>query len=215
MGQGRRRAARRSVDGARGHGAPRERPGARGVGARLRGDAAPSGAAFKLPAGAKLKLQIHYKKHWLDEQNAVKDKSTVGLYFTDAPVSGSEIQTLAIDGKAVGEAPTEPQTFSGDSRPPRASSRSARSSIRPTRPSTCTPCCQGGRRVPLLKLRAARPEWPRRYWLAEPIELPAGREDRGRRQARAAEPRRHPVSAPRQAADRRGLRRPIDARMLA
>ena len=31
-----------------------------------------------------------------------------------------------------------------------------------------------GRRVPLLKLRAARPEWPRRYWLADPVELPAG-----------------------------------------
>jgi hypothetical protein len=27
--------------------------------------------------------------------------------------------------------------------------------------------------VPLLKLRNARPEWPRRYWLVDPIELPA------------------------------------------
>jgi hypothetical protein len=33
---------------------------------------------------------------------------------------------------------------------------------------------QGGRRVPLLNLRGPRPEWRRRYWLAEPIELPAG-----------------------------------------
>ena len=31
-----------------------------------------------------------------------------------------------------------------------------------------------GKQVPLLKLRAARPEWPRRYWLADPVELPAG-----------------------------------------
>ena len=30
-----------------------------------------------------------------------------------------------------------------------------------------------GRKVTLLKLRNPRPEWPRRYWLAEPIELPA------------------------------------------
>ena len=31
-----------------------------------------------------------------------------------------------------------------------------------------------GRRVPLLKMRGARAEWPRRYWLADPVELPAG-----------------------------------------
>jgi hypothetical protein len=31
-----------------------------------------------------------------------------------------------------------------------------------------------GRHVPLLLLHAPRPEWPRRYWLAEPIELPQG-----------------------------------------
>ncbi len=30
-----------------------------------------------------------------------------------------------------------------------------------------------GRKVPLLKLRNPRPEWPRRYWLVDPIELPA------------------------------------------
>ncbi len=28
--------------------------------------------------------------------------------------------------------------------------------------------------MPLLQLRAAQPQWHRRYWLAEPIELPAG-----------------------------------------
>ncbi len=30
-----------------------------------------------------------------------------------------------------------------------------------------------GRKVALLKLRNTRPEWPRRYWLVDPIELPA------------------------------------------
>ena len=33
---------------------------------------------------------------------------------------------------------------------------------------------QGGRKVLLLQLRSAQPQWYRRYWLAEPIELPAG-----------------------------------------
>ena len=58
--------------------------------------AAPSGAAFKVPAGAKIKLQVHYKKHWQDEQETRSDKSIVGLYLTDAPVSGRELQALAI-----------------------------------------------------------------------------------------------------------------------
>jgi len=31
-----------------------------------------------------------------------------------------------------------------------------------------------GRRVPLLRLRAPQPQWYRRYWLQEPIEIPAG-----------------------------------------
>jgi len=31
-----------------------------------------------------------------------------------------------------------------------------------------------GVKVPLLKLRVPRPEWRRRYWLAEPVEIAAG-----------------------------------------
>ena len=59
--------------------------------------AAPSGAAFKLPAGAKLRLQIHYKKNWQDEQNAKTDRTTIGLYFTDEPISGRSIEALTVD----------------------------------------------------------------------------------------------------------------------
>jgi hypothetical protein len=137
--------------------------------------AAPSGAAFKLAAGAKLRLQLRYKKHYLDEQNAVKDKSTIGLYFTDAPVSGREIQTLAVEGKPTGEESTEAQTFSVTMK------TAARIlAFRPLLDQTYTSVDlhavlpTGNRKVPLMLLRAARPEWPRRYWLAEPIELPAG-----------------------------------------
>src|SRR5216683_7543095 len=64
--------------------------------------AAPSGAAFRLPAGSTIHLQIHYKKHYLDEQTAVSDRSVIGLYFTDPPPSGREIQSLAIDSPKAG-----------------------------------------------------------------------------------------------------------------
>jgi hypothetical protein len=137
--------------------------------------AAPSGAAFRIPAGAVVKLQIRYRKHYLDEQNAVKDKSTVGLYFTDAPVSGKEILSAAFDGKVSGEDALEPQTFSGTLKTA-ARVVAFRTLLDQTYSSVDVNAVlpSGNRRVPLLKLRAARAEWPRRYWLAEPIELPAG-----------------------------------------
>src|SRR6202521_4923316 len=59
--------------------------------------AAPSGAAFRLAPGSKIHLQIHYKKHFDQEQKAVSDKSTIGLYFTDPPLSRRELQSLVID----------------------------------------------------------------------------------------------------------------------
>ena len=57
----------------------------------------PPGAAFRLPPGSKIHLQIHCKKNFNQEQSAVSDKSTVGLYFTDPPGSGRELQSFTID----------------------------------------------------------------------------------------------------------------------
>jgi hypothetical protein len=134
----------------------------------------PSGTAFKLPAGAKLTVQIHYKKHYLDEQNAVADKSIVGLYFTDAPVSGRVIQSLAIDGPNGESDAAAPRAFGGTMK--------SASRVLGIRPSLDTEYATlridavlgNGRKVPLLYLRGQRPEWRRRYWLADPVELPAG-----------------------------------------
>ena len=59
--------------------------------------AAPANTAFRLAPGSKIHLQIHYKKHFDQERKAVSDKSTIGLYFTDPPASGRELQSLAIE----------------------------------------------------------------------------------------------------------------------
>jgi hypothetical protein len=132
---------------------------------------APAGTAFRLPAGAKLHVQIHYKKQWQNEGKVIKDRSTVGLYFTTRPPSGREIQTLPINGpKETVNAPA----FSG--------TLSTRALIVAVRPSldrvygafTVQAVTPAGARVALLKLRTPRPEWRRRYWLAQPVELPAG-----------------------------------------
>jgi hypothetical protein len=120
---------------------------------------APGGAAFRLPAGSRLHLQIHYKKQWQNEGKTITDRSTVGLYFTKQPAAGGEIQSLALKENL-----------------------SAKARVVAVRPSldqvygtflvqAVTPA---GAKVPLLKLRVPRPEWRRRYWLADPVELPAG-----------------------------------------
>ncbi|MGE0451285.1 MAG: hypothetical protein AB7Q29_17060 [Vicinamibacterales bacterium] len=135
--------------------------------------AAPSGAAFKLPAGAKLHLKIDYKKSWQDEQKSLEDRSQVGLYFTEAPLSGKSIESASIDASAAESGALEPTTFSG------TLAKAGRViAVRPMLDEAyanveVTAIAASGRKVPLLKLRNARPEWPRRYWLVDPVELPA------------------------------------------
>jgi hypothetical protein len=136
--------------------------------------AAPSGAAFRLAPGSKIHLRIHYKKHFYQESNEVSDKSTVGLYFTDPPPSGRELQSFAIDPpNAAGDASGSP-TFAG--------TLSGAARIVALRPmldrayeslnvDAITP---SGTHVPLLRLHGPRPQWLQRYWLQEPVELASG-----------------------------------------
>ena len=134
------------------------------------GATAPGGTAFKMPAGAKLHLQIRYKKGWQDEQQAKSDRSTIGLYFTDEPLSGKDIQAFVVDAPA------------GEPTPTFGSALTMPGRVLAIRPLVDQPyaaieisaIAASGRRVPLLKLRGIRPEWPRRYWLADPVELPKG-----------------------------------------
>jgi len=127
--------------------------------------AAPAGAAFRLAPGSKIHLQIHYKKTFSQEQSAVSDRSTVGLYFTDAPSSGQEVQSFTIDPAKAGKVAGAAQIVA----------------IRPMldRPyasfniEAVTPA---GMHIPLLALRGPRPQWFRRYWLQQPVTLAQGSE---------------------------------------
>jgi hypothetical protein len=135
---------------------------------------APPGARFRLPAGAKLHLHIHYKKPWREETKAKADRSTIGLYFSDPPVSRRALEALTFNAPEVPSDSTTPHTFGGSFktagrvvavRPSfdRAYASVVIDGVLPT-----------GRRVVLLRLRAPQPRWYRRYWLATPIELPSG-----------------------------------------
>jgi hypothetical protein len=133
---------------------------------------APNGTAFKLPAGAKLTLKMHYKKNWNDEQNVKADRSTVGLYVTEAPLSGRSIEGLAVsygEGNGNGE-----RKFAGTLKSAarivalRPSFDQAYASV------VIDAVAPSGRRVSLLRLRAPQPQWYQRYWLQESVEVPAG-----------------------------------------
>jgi hypothetical protein len=132
----------------------------------------PSGTAFKLPAGASIHLQIHYKKNYLNQSSSISDQSTVGLYFTDAPAAGREIQALAVD-PADGNADA-PRTFSG-TLPTGAKVLAVRPMLdQPYEVVAVTAIAADGHRVPLLDLQSAWPQWFRRYWLLSPTELASG-----------------------------------------
>jgi hypothetical protein len=132
---------------------------------------APAGTAFRLPANSKLRLQIHYKKQWQNEGKTLRDRSTVGLYFTTPPTAAREIKAFSVQ-PAAGVGNTA--TFSGT-----LSSRARVVAVRPSLDQvygtlTVQAVTPAKARVTLLKLRAPRPEWRRRYWLVQPVDLPAG-----------------------------------------
>lgn len=135
------------------------------------GMTAPEGTAFRLNPGAKIRLELFYKKSWQEEQEAKSDRSSIGLYFVNA-AAASEISSLAIAvPKSQAQAPTPftaPLTAAGRVVAVRPQVDTVYSTMEVT---AVTP---SGQRLPLIKLHAARPEWPRRYWLDQPVTVPAG-----------------------------------------
>jgi hypothetical protein len=120
----------------------------------------PAGAAVRLEAGRKLTLRIHYKKSWRDERTARSDRSTIGLYFAAPPAGGREVRIMQADAAPT----TQPLTLLGIR--PMIDRVYASVDVEARVPS--------GEHVHLLRLRNAQPDWPRRYMLLKPIELPAG-----------------------------------------
>ncbi len=70
----------------------------------------------------------------------------------------------------------------------------------------------GGRPVPLLLLRNPRQEWPRRYWLADPVELPRRKHSRNDCHAHGAEPGRNSHAEAQQLPGRARLCRDVSRR---
>jgi hypothetical protein len=134
----------------------------------------PPGTAFQLAPGATLHLRMSYKKPWQDEQKGRTDQSTVGLYFADNASAVKAISTVQVNGSRADTGREKAGIFSG------SLAKSGR--VVAIRPSVDQPYASvtidavlpSHHRIALLKLRGARPEWPRRYWLTTPAELPPG-----------------------------------------
>jgi hypothetical protein len=139
--------------------------------------AAPSGAAFRLAPGSKIHLQLHYKKHFDQEQSVVSDRSTIGLYFTDPPPSGRELQSLTIDSPKAGASSGSSSVganFEG-TLPKAARVVALRPMLdRAYESVSVDAITPSGTHVPLLRLHGPRPQWFQRYWLQEPVELANG-----------------------------------------
>ena len=137
--------------------------------------AAPSGAAFKMPAGAQAQAAGPL-------QEALAGRTGVAR---------RQEHCRPLPDRRAGVRPRAPGASPSTARPParqageahllghaqdrlthRRSPPELRSGLQDGRRSRRS--SQGGRKVPLLQLRSAQPQWYRRYWLAEPIELPAG-----------------------------------------
>lgn len=121
----------------------------------------PSGTAFSLPAGARLRVSVRYKKHWQDEQQERSDRSRVGVYFVDNPTVPRSIDAITVEHTA------------RLSRPSRVLAVSPLIA-KPVDEWTLEAVLPENRRIPLLRLNLPRPGWQRRYWLVDPIELPQG-----------------------------------------
>jgi hypothetical protein len=133
---------------------------------------APHGTAFKLAPGTKLRVEIFYKKPWQEEREAKRDVSSVGLYFVNSPEPPSTITAVTIGASKLHDQTQLPLRGAVGAAARVLAVRPQLDTVYSTMEITAvTP---SGQRLPLLKLHAARPEWPRRYWLQQPVNVPAG-----------------------------------------
>ncbi|HET9269642.1 MAG TPA: hypothetical protein VFO31_15810, partial [Vicinamibacterales bacterium] len=134
--------------------------------------ALPTGTGFAVPGDAEIVVTLRLKKTWEHEREAMSDRSTLALYFADP-------RATPVASRAVGDAPPPP--------PPGAVSRGLVTSLAaPGRLLAVYPTAaaagakivieivpKGGLLQRVLEFKAQR-GWERRYWLEEPLDIPAG-----------------------------------------
>lgn len=121
---------------------------------------APAGTAFRVPAGATLVADLRFRA--LPPGGAPRTTTAaIGLYTTEAPLSGVGFTAHTFDD-------TLTLTHAARVRALRVMPSEPLESV------SLVATAPDGRATTLLRLRTSHPGWPRRYWLTEPITLPAG-----------------------------------------
>jgi hypothetical protein len=128
------------------------------------------GAAFRLPAGARLAVRVHYRKTYTYEGREMTDRSAVGLYFAEGP--SMEIRRFAVASAPV-TATDAPLSFNRmvdeDLQALAFRADPLLSNVR----FQVDAVSASGVRTPVIQL-AVRPGWTRRYWFERPVALPRG-----------------------------------------
>jgi hypothetical protein len=130
-----------------------------------------AGLGFELPASAELVVRVLYRKTWEYERKELRDRSTVGLYFTSGTPVAVQAVPLAPDFTAVASADRFAfrRVLTNDARVvavyPEVGLNNTAVKIVATRPDRT--------RVDLIAFHP-RPDWSRRYWFREAVRLPKG-----------------------------------------
>jgi hypothetical protein len=131
-----------------------------------------AGVGFELPPEAELVVRVLYRKTWEYERQALRDRSTVGIYFAPAQVPATTVQALGLTATmavSTTDRVVFRRTLSDDARAiavyPEAGLNNAVVKVITARPD--------GTRADLIAFHP-RPDWVHRYWLREPILLPRG-----------------------------------------
>ena len=130
-----------------------------------------AGLGFELPASSELVVRVIYRKTWEYERKELRDRSTVGLYFASGTPSAVQAVRLAPDLTAVasGNRLAFRRILSGDARVlaiyPEVGLDNTAVRVVATKPDRT--------RVDLIAFHP-RPDWLRRFWFREPIQLPKG-----------------------------------------
>lgn len=130
------------------------------------------GIGYPLPAGADLVARIFYKKTWITEGQAFTDRTQLGLHLADDAVGAVEQTVVDATALPAGPEMTFRHVFDDETTLlallPEVAVGSRELQVEGVRPD--------GSRQPLLLIREPDPAWPTRYWLDDPLDLPAGSE---------------------------------------
>ena len=130
------------------------------------------GIGYPLPAGADLVARVLYKKTWITEGQEFTDRTQLGLHLADAGAGAIEQTVVDATAEPTGRELTFRHVFDGGTTLlallPEVAVGSRELQVEGVLPD--------GSRQPLLLIREPDPAWPTRYWLEEPLDLPAGSE---------------------------------------